>query len=382
MLLSWKVKTVSDSRFALCHLVRSGGLAVAVAARRFGVSRKTANKWLKIFDQDPQAGAGALEDRSRRPASSPLRTSEKIAEQALAWRDRRNWGARKIHTVLKKESDQTPSIRTITAILARHGRIKPKAEPAPLQRFERPLPNQLWQLDFKGPVEVDRQKLMPLTILDDHSRYLLAFEPCTDLTMNTAWNVLWRVFDQAGLPEQILCDNAFSGRASYRPAGLSWFDSRLVRLGIAPCHGRPYHPQTQGKVEAVHKTFVRELYDFNARKDNLEHFTQDCHAWRNIYNTERPHQALGDQPPVLRWTPSPRARPAKLPEVTYPAGSVLRHVCEHGRISYKKYRILCGHGIGGETVRIEERANEIAVFYCEKQIRCLSHDQLKVGTVL
>ena len=380
--MAWKVKTVSDSRFALCHSVRNGGLAVAVAARRFGVSRKTANKWLKIFDRDPQAGSLALQDRSRRPIHSPLRTSDKIADQALAWRDRRNWGARKIQTMLKKDSIDAPSIRTINAILARHGRIKPKMPPAALQRFERPLPNQLWQLDFKGPVEVDRKKLMPLTILDDHSRYLLAFEPCTDLTMATAWNVLWKVFDQAGMPEQILCDNAFSGRASYRPAGLSWFDSRLVRLGIAPCHGRPYQPQTQGKVEALHRSAVRELLDFDARKDNITHFTQDCRAWRDLYNTQRPHQALGDIPPVLRWIPSPRARPSKLPELSYPAGSVLRHVCEHGRISFKKYRILCGHGIGGDLVRIEERDNEIAVFYCEKQIRCLSHDQLKYDIIL
>jgi transposase InsO family protein len=357
-------------------------MPVAAAARRFGVSRKTAYKWLAIYDRHPLAGAEALADRSRRPIHSPLRSEGKIVERTLAWRDKRNWGARKIHKMLENEAINPPSIRTLTAILSRNDRIKPKTPPAPLQRFERSNPNELWQLDFKGPVEVDRKKLMPLTILDDHSRYLLAFEPCENLTMITAWNVLWEVFDRAGLPQQILCDNAFNCRANDRPAGLSWFDSRLVRLGIKPCHGRPYHPQTQGKVEALHKNAVRELLDFNARKDNVNHFTQDCHAWRNIYNTQRPHQALGDIPPVLRWTPSERKRPSRLPEVSYPAGSILRGVCDHGRINYKKYRILCGRGIAGERVRIEERENEIGVFYCERQIRCLSNDQLKVGIIL
>jgi hypothetical protein len=274
-----------------------------------------------------------------------------------------------------------PSIRTVGAILARNGRIVPTAPTPALQRFEREFPNDLWQLDFKGPVEVDRKKIMPLTVLDDHSRYLLAFKPCTNLTMATAWSVLWDLFGEVGLPLQILCDNAFNARANFRPAGLSWFDSRLVRLGIQPSHGRPYHPQTQGKVEALHRSAVRELIDFNARKDCEIHFHQDCDAYRHVYNTIRPHQALGDVPPVQRWIPSPRPRPAVLPEVIYPDGSVLRRV-NHGRIDFKKYRILCGQGIEGDQVRIEERDAEIAVFYCTKQIRCISHDQLQLDVVL
>jgi transposase InsO family protein len=286
-----------------------------------------------------------------------------------------------------------PSIRTITAILSRNGRINPASPTSPLQRFERAAPNELWQVDFKGPVEVDRAKVMPLTILDDHSRYLLAFEPCTDMTMNTAWrdtawrdtawSILWDVFGEVGLPQQVLCDNAFSCRGSDRsPVGLSWFDARLVRLGIRPSHGRPYHPQTQGKVEALHRSSVRELIDFDARRDSQPHFRQDCLRYRHCYNTQRPHQAIGDVPPILRWLPSPRPRPPQLPPVEYPAGSTLRRVCDRGRINFKTYRILCGHGLAGERVRVEERDREIAVFYCSRQIRCLSHDQLKPDIIL
>jgi len=362
-------------------------MPVAHAAARFGVSRKTAHKWLKIFDRDPNATASALVDRSRRPRSSPRRTEAAIERQALQLRDCHRWGARKIHFVLRRElsSRQTssiPSIRTLSSILNRNGRIAPPASTPPLQRFERALPNQLWQIDFKGPVEVDRKKISPFTVLDDHSRYLLALKPCIDLTMATAWNVLWDVFGQAGLPEQILCDNAFNARANHRPAGLSWFDSRLVRLGIHPSHGRPYHPQTQGKVEALHRSVERELIDFDARKDNPLHFEQDCDAYRHLYNTQRPHQAIGDLPPILRWIPSPRARPPQLPPVEYPAGSVLRRVCQHGRIVFQNYRILCGQGLGGELVRIQQTDREIAVFFCSRQIRCLSHDQLKRDIIL
>jgi transposase len=327
--MPWKVKAVSDIRLALCHCVRSGSMRVSAAAQRFGVSRKTAHKWLALFDQNPDAAAAALVDRSRRPVHSPERTSIDIEQKALQLRDRYNWGARKIHFVLRRETPGIPSIRTLSSILARNGRIASPVPTPPLQRFERGEPNELWQLDFKGPVEVDRKKIMPFTILDDHSRYLLAFKPCTNMTMATAWNVLWDVFGQVGLPLQILCDNAF-----------------------------------------------------NARKDSEIHFEQDCNTYRHLYNNIRPHQAIGDVPPVLRWLPSPRPRPSVLPDVQYPAGSILRRVNDHGRIRFKNFRILCGQGIDGDLVRIEERDNEIAVYYCAKQIRCISHDQLKADAIL
>lgn len=379
--MPWKVLTVSDARLALCHSVRSASMPVAAAATRFGVSRKTAHKWLKVFDADSNAHASAMADRSRRPHTSPARTSLSIQNRALALRDQYNWGARKIHFRLKSQGHAVPSIRTICSILSRNGRIHPPSPTAPLQRFERAEPNELWQIDFKGPLEVDRKKVTPLTVLDDHSRYLLAFQSCTDHTMATVWKILWEVFGQVGLPMQILCDNAFGSRGE-RPAGLSWFDSRLVRLGITPSHGRPYHPQTQGKVEALHRSVNRELLNFNARRDNQLHFQQDCDAYRHLYNTVRPHQALGDQPPVLLWMPSPRKRPDRLPEVHYPTGSVLRRVNDRGRVSFKNYRILCGLGIEGDHVRIEERDHELAVFYCNKQIRCLFNEQLRTDIIL
>jgi transposase len=111
-------------------------MPVADAARRFGVSRKTAYKWLKVFDLSPGAAASSMSDRSRRPASSPLRTADSIQDRALDLRDRRNWGARKIHFVLKRESPGILSIRTRSCILARNGRIKKPAPDVPPRRFD------------------------------------------------------------------------------------------------------------------------------------------------------------------------------------------------------------------------------------------------------
>ena len=315
--MPWKVDPVPELRTALVHAVRSAGLSVAEAARRFGVSRKTAHKWLARHDAQPER---SLADRSRRPAKSPRRTPEAAEAAVLEARDRFGWGPRKLHAWLASQGRPAPPTRTVAAILRRHGRIGPAPAPPgpPPRRFERARPNELWQLDFKGPLEVARRRVTPLSVIDDHSRYLLWLRPYTDMTYATVQAALWDLFGDVGLPEALLCDNAFSARTA--GVGLSSFDAWLVRLGIDPSHGRPYHPQTQGKVERFHGTLEAELWP-RARRDEMAHFAADLEAWRPVYNAERPHEALGDRPPVSRWRPSERRRPDRVPEASYPAGS-------------------------------------------------------------
>jgi transposase InsO family protein len=392
--MPWKVDAVSELRFALCHAVRSLHRPVAAAAREFG---KTAHKWLDVFDAAAAAaaaaaaspGAGALADRPRRPRRSPARTGPEVERLVLDARDRFNWGPRKIHAFLLQQAARDalptpplPSVRTLGAILGRNGRVKPPppADAAAVQRFERERPNQLWQVDHKGPVEVERGLVTPFTVIDDHSRYCLAFRPCHDKTMSTAFDILWELFGDVGLPDAVLSDNAFNA-AGVGP-GLSWFDARLIRLGIRPLHGRPYHPQTQGKCERFHGSAVREFICFNARRDTLGHFGQDAEHWRGVYNTLRPHEALGDRPPVERWRPADRRRPATLPEPSYQPGLVTRTIDDRGAIHFDGYKILVGRGLAGDRVRVDDAGNELRVFYCDRQVRSLSPAQLVRGRML
>jgi transposase InsO family protein len=377
--MPWEVHPVPELRTALVHSVRHAGLEVAEAARRYGVSRQTAHTWLARYDADP---AAPLADRSRRPLRSPGRTPEDAERAVLAARDRWGWGPRKLRAVLLRDGQPAPPVRTIAAILRRHGRIRPAAAAAaaPPQRFERAGPNELWQLDFKGPIEVARQRVTPLSVLDDHSRYLLCLRPCTDQTFATVQAALWDLFGDVGLPEQLLCDNAFS-TAKNSGVGLSAFDAWLIRLGIGPVHGRAYHPQTQGKVERFHGTLEAELWP-RVRRDALEHFAADCEAFRPIYNCTRPHEALGDEPPVTRWRPSPRRRPDRVPEMTYPAGSEVRRVGQVGDVRWRRFRIMAGRGLAGEPVRVEERSGQVEVYYGAHRVRCLSTAGLKHDTML
>jgi transposase InsO family protein len=372
--MPWGTNTVSELRTAFVHAVRTAKRPVAAAARDFKISRKTAYKWLALFDaQQP------LTDASRRPKSSPARTSEALESAVLAVRDQHGWGPRKIVAYLVNQNQPTVPARTAAAILQRHKRIAigPAPEVAD-QRFERARPNELWQVDFKGYVEVARRKVYPLTVLDDHSRFLLALECGDNVTMAQAWKVLWNVFGEYGLPEAILCDNAFGSSGP----GVSWFEGRLMRLGIRACHGRPYHPQTQGKVERLHGTLEREVFPRLDRSDRVA-FEGGLDRWRReVYNVIRPHESLGDQPPACRWRPSTRPRPKALPAMEYEVGAVLRRVSTVGDVRWRGCKVLAGNGLVGERVRVEETDDAVALYYGPHRIREIPVANFQKGGLL
>ena len=145
---------------------------------------------------------------------------------------------------------------------------------------------------------------------------------------------------------------------------------------------RRYHPQTQGKIERFNATLELELWP-KVRRDSIDHFDTDLDHWRSqVYNSIRPHEALGDLSPVTRWRPSPRKRPASLPLVEYSSGSIVRKVSTSGDVRWKYFRILAGRGLVGQFVRIEERDHEVALFYSWKEIRAIPRSALQTDHML
>jgi transposase InsO family protein len=371
--MPWKAAGVAVLRDQFVHAVRQQGLSVSQACRQFEISRQTGHLWLKRFDQDPDQ---PLLDRSRRPVSSPAKTPDPIESLILDTRLRSRWGARKIHAYLSQRGHELPSVRTVHAVLARAGLLAPRAQPRhePI-RYQRAAPNELWQVDHKCAIEIQRVPRDAFTVLDDHSRYLLAFTLVPNRAVTSAWEVLWRLMGEVGLPDAILSDNAFSTCFS-TPSTLSWFDANLIRLGIRPIHGRPYHPQTQGKVERLHGTLEREMLPF-ARRDRVEHFQRDADDFRRLYNSVRPHEAVLDRPPATRWAPSARRRPRAIPPVEYPQDAVLRKVSTVGDIRWKKRRILAGRGLVGQHVRVVETEHHLELYFASVRIRSLLYRDLK-----
>jgi transposase InsO family protein len=341
--------------------------------RRFGISSATAYKWLHRFEVD---GLPGLENLSRRPHHSPVRTAAEMEKVVIALRRKHPaWGCRKLRQRLLDLGHRgIPSSSTITAILRRHQLLDPKesAKHQTFRRFERAAPNQLWQMDFKGEFPLPRGRCYPLTILDDHSRYALALQACSRNTRNNTQKALIQVFRRYGLPDAITCDNGSpwgtQGRGYYTGLGV-W----LLRLGIAISHSRPHHPQTQGKDERFHRTLEAEVLRYQ-RCHTLAQWQQQFDLWRDIYNTERPHEALAMKVPASRYQPSLRCFPEQLPEIEYGPADIVRKVRGYGHIKYHGRDLHVGSAFRGLLVALRPTITDgiFDVFFCQHKIMQLN----------
>jgi transposase InsO family protein len=340
----------------LMHLLQSPDANVRQLCRRFGISPTVAYKWLKRYKS---GGVGALENHSRRPKKSPRQTAAAAEEQVVSLRrEHPAWGARKLRRRLQDLGKTgLPAISTITGILHRHQLIAPEASQAaaPFQRFERAAPNQLWQVDYKGHFPVRQGRCHPLCAVDDHSRYNVVLAACPNQQEQTVQTHLAAAFRQLGLPEGVLWDNGspWGGGREFHPTLDVW----LMRLGIRVYHGRPYHPQTQGKEERFHRTLQAEVLARGGWLD-CQQVQKAFDEWRPIYNFQRPHQALGMETPCKRYQPSPRNYPESLPPVEYADGVKVRQVNSEGRISYRGRPWKIGKAFGGQHIGLRTTAEE------------------------
>jgi transposase InsO family protein len=348
--MPWKEATVISERYEFVVLASQAGANIQQLCDSYGISRTTGYKWLQRWQADGVAG---LEDHSRRPRHSPRRSSDEMEALVLATRDRYpTWGGRKVRAWLARQGvDPLPSASTITAILARHGRLQSHAPPpVSVGRFEAAAPNDLWQLDFMGHRPLQQGRVHPLTVLDDHSRFVLALVAAADQRLPTVQTQLEVCFRRYGVPARILSDHGPPWGASGM-AGLTRLEAWWIRLGIEIRHGRPYHPQTQGKVERLHRTIRADVFG-QRQMSNLVVCQQVFDQFRTVYNLERPHDALGLEVPASRYQPSPRPFPDRLPEVVYAPGEMLRQVSARGSISVSRRGLFVGRGLTGQCVAV------------------------------
>jgi transposase InsO family protein len=367
--MSWK-KDLMTQRLEFITLARTPGANRAELCRRFQISRKTGYKWLSRFAQE---GKAALRDRSRRPLSSPAQAAEALEDRVVALRTTQpTWGARKLHRRLFDLGHTAlPAVSTVGRILRRRALIDPSSSRAhqPWQRFARSEPNQLWQMDFKGHFPLQRGgRCHPLTILDDCSRYSIGLAACANEQANTVQASLQSVFASHGLPEQILCDNGppWSGSGF----DYTWLAVWLMRLGIQVIHGRPYHPQTQGKDERFHRTLQHDLL---ARQDwlDLPQTQRRFDSYRQLYNHDRPHDALQLAVPAACYRPSLRSLPAQLLPIEYAPGTLTRRVKTKGEVTFQNRFFYIGRAFIGHDVAIHPTASSglfrvalAAIFRC------------------
>jgi transposase InsO family protein len=367
--MPWNEVTVMDQREEFVRLAAGEDANIALLCRRFAISRKTGHKWIaRARDGDPHWAR----DRPRRPHHSPWQIGSEIEQAIVRVRQAHPaWGGRKIRRRLEMDGLlDLPSPSTITAALHRHGLIGREESLArqALVRFEHPEPNDLWQMDFKGPVPLRRGRCHPLSVIDDHSRYALCIEALGDQRAHSVRRALTATFRRYGLPHRMLMDNGACWGASARSRH-TWLGAWLIRLGVLISHGRPYHPQTQGKTERFHRTMGVEALRGRHFRDRGE-----CQCalerFRHTYNHDRPHEALSMEPPSSRYRLSPVAFPESLAPIEYLPGDIVRTVTISGVISLGSRFHQVGRAFAREPValRATSRDGVFDVYYCHARV--------------
>lgn len=376
--MPWKESTVVSEREEFVMLAAVEAANFSQLCRRFGISRKTGYKWPARFEAEARAG---LADRSRRPRSSPARTAAGLEAVVVELRDRHPaWGGRKLRARLRALGHgDVPAASTITAILRRHGRLdRPPAVPAspgPYRRFEHPRPNDLWQMDFKGDFALaggspgrDPGRCHPLTVVDDHSRYAVGVRACAGQATAVVRQELTGIFRRYGLPRRMLMDNGACWGGALG-SGFTPLTVWLLRLGVEVVHGRPYHPQTQGKNERFNRTLQVEAIG-TRRFERLSEAQACFDRWRAVYNHQRPHEALGLAAPSSRYRVSARELPEKPAPVEYGPGETVRRVRHDGAIKFGGRTYGCGAAFAGQPVAIRPTLTDgvFDLFYAHQRI--------------
>lgn len=367
--MPWRTVSIMSQRCEFVRLAEKAEMSFSQLCCRFDISRKTGYKWLNRYQLE---GALGLADRSRRPHRIRRQVAPAQEKAIVDLREQHpSWGARKIRRRLQDlGAGSVPACSSITALLHRHGLIGPEgpAGRRDWQRFEHPVPNSLWQMDFKGPVATLAGQAHPLTVLDDYSRFNLCLRALPNEQTIGVQQALTQTFRRYGLPNRLLVDNGgpwgSDAQHPYTPL-TAW----LIRLGISVSHSRPYHPQTLGKDERFHGTLKRELTDRYQWQD-LAHLQVAFDRWRLEYNFERPHEALELAVPSVRYQPSLRSFPERLPAIAYPSGVEVRKVQEGGKVSFRGHTLRVSKAFRGYPVGLRPTTIDgvFDVLFCHQTI--------------
>ena len=346
-----------EERFRFVEEWNSGDWTMAELCRFYGVTRATGYKWVDRYEA---GGLEGLHDLSRAPHRHPNAVSEEMEDLVISMREQHpSWGAPKIHARLERDhaGKNLPAESTMGGILKRNGltvsrkrRRRSRAASEPLAHAG--APNAVWCADYKGWFRTgDGRRVDPLTISDAYSRYLLRCQGLKAADYAHSKPVFEAAFREYGLPERLRTDNG-APFGSNGESGLTGLTVWWIKLGIVPEHIAAGKPQQNGRHERMHRTLKQETASppASSRRAQQERFDQ----FRREYNQERPHEALGQQPPATYYLRSSRAYPGRAPEVEYPADWQVRRVAPGGQLRWSGQSVFVAHALNGERVGLEQ----------------------------
>jgi len=364
--MPWRVKDVMDEKIRFVVQAAVPGANLSALCREFGISRPTGYLWRKRY-REANSVAG-LEERSRRPRHSPQRTPAAVEAQVVELRRRYGWGGKKLQVLLEREGIQL-SVSTVNRILRRKGQLGEyqAARPAP-GRFERSEPNELWQMDFKGPFTGSDGPCHPLSILDDCSRYSVGLYGLRSTRMNPVQALLRETFTRYGVPDAMLMDHGAPWWSTTNQWGLTRLSVDLIKQGIDLIYGRVRHPQTQGKVERFHRT-LKDSVHHQGQPQRWEEWAGLLSDFRREYNHVRPHESLEMGVPAERYRRSARRYNPEPAAWAYPDGLAVKRLNSQGSLNLDKRRHFVCEALAREWVGIEELDDKLLVRYRHMYLR-------------
>lgn len=356
--MSWKETCVMEERMKFILDWRCEEWSMAQLCRDYGISRKTGYKWVARYEDD---GVDGLQDRSRAHHEHPWSVGPQIEQAILDARAAHPlWGPRKLFAWLCREAPQLPwpCISTMGAILKRHGLTVPRKTRRRCSPNSQPMAacngaNEVWCADFKGWFRTqDGQPCYPLTITDGHTRFILRCQGMFPKTDFEAVKPLFEAtFREYGLPAAMRTDNGppFATTGLY---GLSRLSVWWIRLGIRPDRIRPGKPQENGRHERMHRTLKAETA--NPPRQNRRAQQKAFDRFRDEFNNERPHEALGQQTPASHYQTSPATFPNRLPErQTYPGHWQTRKIRGGGDMAWSGRDVYITQALTGQYIGLE-----------------------------
>jgi transposase InsO family protein len=345
-----------DERMKFIADCLRGELPMMALCEQYGISRKTGYKWLGRYRADPEGG---LADRSRAPHHPAQGIDEAVAAAIVELRQQHPyWGPRKLLVKLEQRypEQRRPAASTVGNLLRREGLSRPRRQRRRAPPLTTPLvhaqaANDVWCADFKGWFRTARgERCDPLTISDAHSRFLIECR----IVAPTTEGVL-PCFEQAfrtyGLPRALRTDNG-PPFATTGAGGLSRLSVEWVKLGIKLERITPGKPQENGRHERMHRTLKEDTTKPPAA--SVEEQQARFARFRETYNCERPHEALGLDVPAAHYSPSPRPYRVQLEDPWYDADHAVRRVRQCGTIKWGGEQIFISNSLVGELVGVAE----------------------------
>ena len=356
--MPWKESSAACEQRVFIERWSTGEESVSELCRRFGISRKTGYKRINRFKE---CGYDGLGDRSSAPRSHPNATSLEVTRQLIeAKRTRPTWGPKKLVAHLRAEAPDVPWPAPSTAgeILDRAGLVKRRRRRRRSSPWSEPFTeaagaNDVWCIDFKGWFRtLDGERVDPLTVQDAASRYLLACAGLDQPRAPQVRRVIDRTFREYGLPRAIRTDNG-PPFASVGLGGLTILSIWWIKLGITPERIEPGHPEQNGRLERLHRTLKAEAADPPRPSQRSQQRAFD--TFRDDYNEQRPHEALGQQPPSRVYHPSHREYPRRAESPEYGSQVTVRRVRTNGQIKWKGGLVYLSEALKGEPVGLVQQ---------------------------